>query len=234
MIRRLAALAGIGLFGAVQAGAGELPSRYSSVGMASWYGSDFNGHATADGEIFDMRSLSAAHRSLPLPCYARVTNLGNGRSVVVRVNDRGPFVGGRIVDVSARVAKLLEFNGLTKVRVDYVGKAPPAGSDGSALLASLQAGGRPAAVKLLPLAATSTHDEGNTVIARTVEPTPPAGRTAPDEGKIMLASFVEPAPPAARPGPAERKVAGPSLAAEPFSPFGDLLTSPFLSQAARP
>ena len=90
----------------------------------------------------DMGALSAAHRSLPLPCYARVTNLCNGRSIVVRVNDRGPFVGGRILDVSARVAKLLEFNGLTKIRVDYVGKAPPAGADGPMLLASLQTGAR--------------------------------------------------------------------------------------------
>jgi rare lipoprotein A len=147
MVLRLAALAGIGLFGAAQAAAQQLPalpiaalthSTYSAVGLASWYGGEFHGHATANGEVFDMRSLSAAHRTMPLPSYARVTNLSNGRSVIVRVNDRGPFVKGRMLDVSSRVANLLEFNhfGLTKVRLDYVGKAAPAGSDGPALLAS--------------------------------------------------------------------------------------------------
>ena len=151
LVLRLALVAAIGLVCACHAEAADLtPPHYSAVGLASWYGSDFHGHATADGEIFDMGAVSAAHRSLPLPCYARVTNLGNGRSIVVRVNDRGPFVGGRILDVSARVAKLLEFNGITKVRVDYVGKAPPAGSDGPMLLASLQTGSAPAAAPPSP------------------------------------------------------------------------------------
>ena len=79
---------------------------------------------------------------MPLPSYARVTNLSNDRSIVVRVNDRGPFIRGRILDVSARVAKLLDFSGrgLVKVRLDYIGKAPPAGADEPALLASLQTG----------------------------------------------------------------------------------------------
>jgi rare lipoprotein A len=76
---------------------------------------------------------------MPLPCYARVTNLRNGRSMLVRVNDRGPFVGDRLIDVSARVANLLDFqrSGLTKVKVEYVGMAPLSGADGPALLASL-------------------------------------------------------------------------------------------------
>lgn len=99
--------------------------RYSAVGMASWYGEDFHGRQTANGEKFDMNSLSAAHPSLPLPSNVRVTNLNNQRSIIVRVNDRGPYVGGRVIDVSARTAKELGFHGdgLSRVKVEYVGRA---------------------------------------------------------------------------------------------------------------
>ena len=75
---------------------------YSAVGMASWYGDDFHGRYTANGEIFDMNSISAAHPTLPLPSYVRVTNLANHRSIVVRVNDRGPYVGNRVIDLSVQ------------------------------------------------------------------------------------------------------------------------------------
>src|ERR1700674_1411244 len=78
---------------------------YSATGMASWYGDDFHGRYTANGEIFDMNSLSAAHPTLPLPSYVRITNLVNHRSLVVRVNDRGPYVGNRVIDVSVKTAK---------------------------------------------------------------------------------------------------------------------------------
>jgi peptidoglycan lytic transglycosylase len=100
---------------------------YSAVGLASWYGADFHGRRTADGETFDMNLLTAAHRTLPLPCNVRVTNLANRRSLVVRVNDRGPYVGHRVIDVSAKTARLLGFydHGLAKVKVEYVGRAPP-------------------------------------------------------------------------------------------------------------
>ncbi len=99
---------------------------YSAVGLASWYGADFHGRRTADGETFDMNLLTAAHPTLPLPCKVRVTNLANRRSLVVRVNDRGPYVGHRVIDVSAKTAKLLGFydHGLAKVKVEYVGRAP--------------------------------------------------------------------------------------------------------------
>lgn len=99
---------------------------YSAVGVASWYGAGFHGRRTADGETFDMNSLTAAHRTLPLPCNVRVTNLANHRSIVVRVNDRGPYAGHRVIDVSAQTAKLLGFydHGLARVKVDYVGRAP--------------------------------------------------------------------------------------------------------------
>jgi rare lipoprotein A (peptidoglycan hydrolase) len=99
---------------------------YSKVGLASWYGPDFHGHVTANGEVYNMHGLSAAHQTLPLPCYARVTNVKNGRSVIVRVNDRGPFKPNRIVDLSSRAADLLGFHksGVAPVRVEYVGLAP--------------------------------------------------------------------------------------------------------------
>ncbi len=113
---------------------------YRAEGLASWYGDDFHGRQTANGEVFDLAGISAAHPTLPLPCYARVTNLANGRSLVVRVNDRGPYRANRIVDVSVRAAKLLGFydRGTAWVRVEYVGRAPLAGSDDRVLAATLR------------------------------------------------------------------------------------------------
>ncbi len=95
---------------------------YDETGIASWYGPKFDGGRTANGEIFDMNALSAAHRTLPLPSVVRVTNLENGRSMVLRVNDRGPFARGRIIDVSRRAAQLLGFhrNGTARVRVQIM------------------------------------------------------------------------------------------------------------------
>lgn len=113
---------------------------YSATGLASWYGDDFHGRLTANGEVFDMNSISAAHPTLPLPSYVRVTNLANRRSIVVRVNDRGPYVGNRVIDLSVKTARLLGFygHGVAKVKVDYVGRAPIAGSDDSKLMATLR------------------------------------------------------------------------------------------------
>jgi len=95
---------------------------YSETGIASWYGPNFHGKSTANGEIFDMNEVSAAHRTLPLPSVVRVTNLDNGRSLEMRVNDRGPFAHGRIIDVSRRSAQLLGFyrQGTARVRVEIV------------------------------------------------------------------------------------------------------------------
>lgn len=106
-------------------------TKYDEVGVASWYGDDFHGRQTANGEIYDMHALSAAHPTLPLPTYARVTNLSNGRSVVVRVNDRGPYAHDRLIDLSAQTAKVLDMrhHGLAKVRVQYIGRAPLEGDD---------------------------------------------------------------------------------------------------------
>ena len=102
---------------------------YDEVGMASWYGAQFNGRSTASGERFDMNSLSAAHKTLPLPAMVEVTNLANGRSAVVRVNDRGPFVDGRIIDLSRGAAEEIGMlsQGVGRVRVRYVGPAPRLG-----------------------------------------------------------------------------------------------------------
>jgi len=115
---------------------------YREEGMASWYGDDFHGRLTANGEVFDMTSLSAAHPTLPMPCYVRVTNLGNGKSLIVRVNDRGPYHDNRVMDVSSRAAELLEFknNGVARVRVEYVARAPLEGSDDRQLVATLRTG----------------------------------------------------------------------------------------------
>jgi rare lipoprotein A len=123
----------------------ENPS-YSAVGMASWYGAAFHGRRTANGEVYDMSSFSAAHPTMPLPSYARVTNLSNGYSIIVRVNDRGPYHGGRVMDVSSRVADVLDMKamGTARVKVEYVGPAPIEGSDDSQLLASLRTDGSPA------------------------------------------------------------------------------------------
>jgi len=120
----------------------EEDAHYRQEGLASWYGDDFHGRLTANGEVFDMDSLTAAHPTLPMPCYARVTNLSNGKSLIVRVNDRGPYHGNRLIDVSNKAAELLEFksHGVARVRVEYVGRAPLEGSDDRQLMATLRTG----------------------------------------------------------------------------------------------
>src|SRR5215471_3827121 len=113
---------------------------YRAEGLASWYGEDFHGRLTANGEVFDLNGVSAAHPTMPLPSYARVTNLTNGRSLIVRVNDRGPYHSDRIMDLSVKSAQLLGFHGrgTAPVRVEYVGRAPMEGSDDRMLAASLR------------------------------------------------------------------------------------------------
>lgn len=120
--------------------------RYAAVGLASWYGDAFHGRRTANGEIFDRNSISAAHPTMPLPSYARVTNLRNHYSMIVRVNDRGPFAPGRIMDVSRRAADMLDFRryGTTAVKVEYIGPAALDGSDDDSLMATLRYDGMPA------------------------------------------------------------------------------------------
>jgi len=102
---------------------------YDETGLASWYGDQFHGRPTATGERFDMNALTAAHKTLPLPGLVEVTNLANGRRVVLRVNDRGPFVDGRIIDLSRGAAEALDLRraGVGEVRVRYLGRAPRLG-----------------------------------------------------------------------------------------------------------
>jgi len=190
-------LALVGLLCAFPAMAEDF-SRYSAVGFASWYGKELHGHRTSDGERFDMKAISAANKSMPLPCYARVTNLRNGASMIVRVNDRGPFARGRVVDVSERVANLLDIRrfGVAKVRVDYVGKAAPRGSDEDFLLASL-----------------SSRDE------------PPEGVNA--VARLAYAPDAASAAPALAALAAVRRAANAPVPTA-ASPFGDLAHSPFL------
>ena len=117
-------------------------THYRAEGLASWYGEDFHGRRTANGEIYDMESISAAHATLPMPSYVRVTNLQNGRSMIVRVNDRGPYHPNRIIDLSSRAAEVLGLHqqGTTRVRVEFVGTAPLEGSDDRQLMATLRKG----------------------------------------------------------------------------------------------
>jgi len=130
--------------------------RYRAEGLASWYGEDFHGRQTANGEIYDMNSVSAAHATLPMPTYVRVTNLTNNRSVIVRVNDRGPYHADRIIDVSVKTAVLLGFygSGVAPVRVEYIGTAPLEGSDDRTLIATLREGEPAPAPSLVRVAAT--------------------------------------------------------------------------------
>ena len=120
--------------------------RYRNEGLASWYGDDFHGRLTANGEVYDMHAISAAHPTMPMPSYARVTNMRTNRSIIVRVNDRGPYHANREIDVSSKAAELLGFrgHGVAKVRVEYVGPAPLAGTDDRQLMATLRENGEPA------------------------------------------------------------------------------------------
>lgn len=132
---------------------------YDETGIASWYGPGFHRKRTANGEIFDANELTAAHPTLPMPCLARVTNLDNGRSVVVRINDRGPFAHGRLIDVSKRAAQLLSFDGrgTAKVRVQVLAEESKAIADAARRYGSDQttrayAGATYAAAPVTPVA----------------------------------------------------------------------------------
>ncbi len=152
---------------------------YDETGIASWYGAAFHGKKTANGETYDMNALTAAHRTLPMPSFVRVTNLGNGRSIVLKVNDRGPFAKGRIIDVSRRGAQLLGFQeqGTAKVRVQIM-------ADRSQAIASrlkngeeLARVGSPITVDKMPKTSVSTETlpapGGAEASASSVATTPP-------------------------------------------------------------
>jgi rare lipoprotein A len=176
----------------------EEDANYREEGLASWYGDDFHGRLTANGEVFDMDSLSAAHPTLPMPCYARVTNLANGKSLVVRVNDRGPYHGNRLIDVSNKAAELLEFkgNGVARVRVEYVGRAPLEGSDDRVLMATLRTGAPAPAPSLVRVASARSFVPESASFGRPIRgeiPTPEGrpydlGNTSADQASINATS----------------------------------------------
>jgi rare lipoprotein A len=166
---------------------------YTAVGLASWYGDAFQGRRTANGEIYDKESISAAHPTMPLPSYARVTNLGNGHSIVVRVNDRGPYHGGRVMDVSSRVADALDFKGTgtARVKVEYIGRAGLEGSDDEKLLATLRVDGAPAtldgspALKPVMLATDTMQSVAKALVPAPMRPVPtPDPPVAPVEAVV--------------------------------------------------
>lgn len=150
---------------------------YDRRGVASWYGDAFHLKATANGEIFDMNAVSAAHTTLPLPSMVEVTNLDNGRKLVVRVNDRGPFHDNRIIDLSREAAIQLGFHrqGLANVRVRYVGPAPLLGpADGLRVASAKPLPTRPA----VPAPATIAVASGGEAVMEIAAGTPPRAAMA--------------------------------------------------------
>lgn len=127
-----------------------LSNGYQERGVASWYGKKFHGHKTSNGETYNMYAMSAAHKSLPLPSYVQVTNLNNGRQVIVRVNDRGPFHGGRVIDLSYAAASKLDMLGQGTAKVEVVAIDPVSWNRSSAAVISAA----PA-----PLTATETQSK---------------------------------------------------------------------------
>ena len=177
---------------------------YNKVGIASWYGSKFHGKLTANGEIFDKNRLSAAHTTLPMPSLVEVKNLENGRRIVVRLNDRGPFVDDRIIDLSRAAAVELGFQakGLAKVRVRYLGPAP--------LNQQANRKGH-AASRLARNEQASSAQTGEAVIhSRRIS------RTVPRPGAIMP-------PPATAPSPAVSSALDTSLTVGPTDPIAALI-----------
>ena len=144
---------------------------YDETGIASWYGSQFHKRKTANGEIYDMNAVTAAHKTLPMPSYARVTNLENGRSLVLRINDRGPFARSRIIDISRRGAQLLGFQrkGTAKVRVQILANKSRALRARLKRKEDIKQIGSPITVKRLPKAKVSTE----------TLPPPPGSKSSP-------------------------------------------------------
>ncbi len=151
---------------------------YDETGIASWYGPGFHGKATANGEAYNQDALTAAHRTLPMPTMVRVTNLDNGRSVKVRINDRGPFKNGRIIDLSRRAADLLDIRrqGTAKVRVEIVEDESRALA--AAALTEDTAAGAPEAAPRIPVAVENLAQDVDGTVPATGAATPAASQTA--------------------------------------------------------
>ncbi len=151
---------------------------YDQTGIASWYGPGFHGKSTANGETFDQNALTAAHRTLPMPSMVRVTNLDNGRSIKLRINDRGPFKNGRIIDLSRRAADLLGFRrrGTAKVRVEIVEEESRMLA--AAALTADGAADAPDAAPRVPVAVQGLNQDINGIAPATQSTTPAASQTA--------------------------------------------------------
>lgn len=162
---------------------------YDEVGLASWYGAQHNGRPTSTGERFDMNSLSAAHKTLPLPSLVEVTNRANGRRVVLRVNDRGPFVDGRIIDLSRAAAEELGLlsQGVGEVRVRYVGRAPRTG--GGTPLRTAEVSQPPAASKPRPYYEVASSSAA--VPAQTTRSAPPQASFPADAYWVQAGSYAD-------------------------------------------
>ena len=173
---------------------------YAAVGIASWYGHPFHGRATANGELFDRDKPSAAHPTLPLPSIVRVTNLANQRQLDLRVNDRGPFVGDRIIDLSQAAARALGFeqDGTTEVRVEFVALADALGTPPEPTVQVAAAQEPTAAAQAVPAVAPQRSDVPAVRTAALNVALPPDQRTAADAvgkrclGFIQVGAFVEP------------------------------------------
>lgn len=163
---------------------------YDKKGMASWYGEAFNRRKTSNGEWFDMTRLTAAHPTLPLPSYVKVTNLENGRAAVVRVNDRGPFVGTRVIDLSKRTAEVLDFKhkGKAKVRVQYIGPAP-LNDNGSHLVAMNKELGRGTPMRKMIASADRRKGKAPAGAVQTAEAKPKKKAAPPPEPAYETAAY---------------------------------------------
>jgi rare lipoprotein A len=185
---------------------------YDEVGLASWYGAQFHGGPTANGERFDMDRVGAAHKTLPLPSYVEVTALDTGRTILVRINDRGPFVANRIIDLSRRAAQLLgiERTGVARVRVRRVFPSDadrlqlrwgrPASARPNATAAELAAldrrfAGRPADPAAPPRVAAAVPDEAVPVGGWYIQVAALSTRTRAEQVARLVAGRVEPAGP---------------------------------------
>ena len=203
---------------------------YDEVGFASWYGQQFHNHHTADGEIFDQFALSAAHKTLPLPCIVEVTNLDNGRRLKLRVNDRGPFVGDRLLDVSRAAAETLGFQGrgLAHVRVRYVGPAPPLAPYVYARAEPQRRLDYAQAASAAP--ATSTGSDQEPGAQALAQPSQPVVAVASSPEPDVAAADTESASPSRTFSPGDRNEDGASVAAAGSSP-APIIASPVLTAA---
>lgn len=197
---------------------------YDREGIASWYGPNFHGKPTANGEVFDQNLITAAHPTLPMPIYARVTNLENGRSLVVRINDRGPFVADREIDLSRRSAELLGYRqqGTARVRVQYLRRAPLEGD-----VADVQAVTGAADSFVMPPAAQENNE--NPAIAAPTEPV----RVAALGGAGAVAAAAPVALQSSGTLTASDRVAG-NMAPIPDAPVQQAALNPAPSQPAAP